>query len=141
MTNSKNVNMVIQLNGKDGVFRVEKEMTIFRHHVTQNEWKDIRKAVKSQINAMLKHGQVSIDIYYMPEYSRKDYVRFFVSNWENTIDYRNFNGIDYADSTIHQFPTKVARAKFIMNTLDTCFADIVGNIPESESFYRATLEV
>jgi hypothetical protein len=62
-------NFVIEISGKNGIFRTENKLTIFQQHVTENRLKDELQDIKKCIKQMNKSGEITIDIAESVNYS------------------------------------------------------------------------
>jgi uncharacterized coiled-coil protein SlyX len=136
--------MCIQLRSKEGIFRVEKDVTLFQSHTTIEELNEVLAAVKKEITKLSKQSEVTVDVLSMDsDYNRTDKCRIILRGEYRgvfVVDVRKFNGYDYSDSTEYNFVNVRDLLKYTMKTINEYANSIMGNLPEEHSYYSQELE-
>jgi hypothetical protein len=130
----------IELSGKDGIFRTEKNLSLFVGHTTTMELKDNLTAIKKEIVKFLTSGDCTITLLSMDKnYHSQDEWRFIPASyaWQGTFELsaREFNGYDYSNSVKYNFTSQKELLKYLMNHISKFVNETMGNLPEEYSWY------
>lgn len=127
------MNVQIKLDGRNGKFQVEQTIRLWQEYIREGEIDETIKAIRSEINKMLKNGDVLIDFAEMecsPGYYTRWTTRLIVKTWENIVEYRPITSIgDFSDITEHKFTTKQQKMAYTIRILKSLICEI---IPENE---------
>jgi hypothetical protein len=135
-------NFHIQIEGKDGLFNVEKSTIFFPHHVTTKSLKEDLQTVKKELAKMVKKGQVMVTLMDSDaSYYRKDLTRIIYSQWSynNTfeLEVRPFNGTDYGTINKLNFVTMAQLQNYVAKYISELALNTLGNIPEDKTLYSS----
>lgn len=133
-------NLHIQIEGEDGIFKVEKSVIFFPHHVTIESLKNNLQIIKKELGKMVKKGTVMVTLMESDaSYYRKDLARIIYSDWmyNNTfeLEVRPFNGTDYGTINRLNFVNMAQLQKYVHKFITDIANSTLGNIPENETLY------
>jgi hypothetical protein len=137
----------IQLEGTEGIFTVEKKVSLFLTHTTKETLKDTLQGLKKEVAKFVKNNTTcTITLLSMDATCHStDVVRMFPSSsdWrgEFVLDYREvtrFN--DYSDSKEFHFMDERALIKATMKKIADHITQIMGELPENQSYYSQNLD-
>lgn len=137
-------NVRIELRGSEGIFRTEKNLSLFVTHETTVSVKEKFAALRKEVVKFLKDGELMIDLFSMDENCRStSEVRMIpVSrDWRDAheLDYRKFNGYDFSDKELYKFVDNKSLVKYVMKEIEKFVSETMGELPENESWFSRKL--
>lgn len=134
----------IELDGKEGLFRTQKSVSLFLGHTVKVELEHDLKIIKKEITKMIKAGECRIDLFTMDKDCRRtDKIRMIpVARWtgEFELDYRVCNGYDFSDSKVYNFTSLVQMVNYVMKELTKFIDETMGELPEDRSWYQQLID-
>lgn len=133
--------VIITFSGKDGIFKVEKDLTLFRQHETKDSIAEIIPQIVKEVKKLLKTGnEVSFDILSMDEYyHRYSEMRYLLySGWNHpTMDERRITSKnDFSESNPVTYEKESFMFKQFTKSITQKINYILGSdLPQNRSFY------
>lgn len=139
MTNGNN--FAITIEGKEGMFNIEKKHTWYHEHTTTESFPNELKVIKSELGKMVKKCRLMITTGQIGryDYSYKAQTRYIIHNWmyDNAfeLEVRPFNGSDFGDIKKFNFTSMPTLLKYVISDINRQGLQVLGDIPEEITVY------
>lgn len=140
---NKQMSVIVTIDGKNGMFRSENSVTLFRQHETKKTIDEKIPMMIKEMKKMLKQGEIRIDVLSMnADYNRYDEYRWIMhSGWNHpTLDSRKFNGHDFGDREEVTYEKESFMFKEFTKKFTQVVKYILGELPEDQTLYGQELD-
>lgn len=140
--NNEKMSFRMEITGDEGIFRIEKYLSIFHSHVTEKNLMETMKEVKKEIVKLGKKSDLIITIYSMNEnYHSENIHRYVTRKWDNNIlESRKYNGFDFGDIKEITFVNNTDLIKFLMKQIKEHVQSIIKDIPSEICYFAQSID-